>query len=270
MNSVVIASISSGSVALLLSTLLILASKFFHTETDEKVEQIIEVLPGANCAACGKPGCAQLATAIASGQSPVDACPVGGALVGEAIAKIMGVKIPAPKEKTRAFIFCHGYEEIAVSNKTYLGINKCSAAHMLGGNKDCSYGCMGFLDCMLACPFGAIKKDNSGIPQIIEEKCTSCGVCVSTCPRKLIEIHPVREKFHIYCKSHDKGAIAKKNCKKACIACGICVKKSEGAIDIAANSFLAKIDYADYRLNEDNTKGCPSGALTNEDINVVK
>ncbi len=268
MNAVVIASISSGSVALLLSALLILASKFFHVETDEKVELITDVLPGANCGACKKAGCAQLASSIANGQSPVDSCPVGGAAVSQAIAKIMGIEPPSPKEKTRAFIFCQGYENIALSNKVYLGINKCSGAHLISGNKDCSYGCVGFLDCMNACPFNAIQKDDSGIPKIIEERCTSCGACVKACPRNLISIHPATQQFHVYCKSHDKGATAKKQCSKACIACGICVKKTDGAISM--NNFLAKIDYNNYSLNEDNTKGCPSGALTSEDINVVK
>lgn len=268
MNGVIIASISSGSVALMLSTLLILASKFFHTETDEKVEQIIDVLPGANCGACKKAGCAQLASSIIKGEASVDGCPVGGAAVSKAIAKIMGVEPPAQKEKTRAFIFCHGYEDIALSHKKYIGIQKCSAAHLIGGNKDCSYGCVGFLDCMNACPFDAIQKSDSGIPQIIEERCTSCGACVRACPRRLIEIHPTAQQFHIYCKSHDKGAVAKKHCQKACIACGICVKKASGGIEM--DSFLAKIDYTDYSLNEDNTKGCPSGALTSEHINVSK
>lgn len=268
MNAVIVASISSGSVALMLSALLILASKFFYTETNEKVQQIIDVLPGANCGACKKAGCAQLASAIVAQEAPIDACTVGGDDVSKAIAKIMGVSAPVAKEKTRAFIFCHGYKDIALSHKTYIGIDKCSAAHLIGGNKDCSYGCLGFLDCLKACPFGAIQNSESGVPQIIESKCTSCEACVAACPRKLIEIHKASQEFHIYCKSQDKGATAKKQCQKACIACGICSKKTDGSIEI--NRFLAQVNYDHYGLDESNRVKCPTGALTDENINVVK
>ncbi len=268
MNTIIIASISSGSIALLLSVLLIISSRFFHTEVDEKVEKIMAVLPLANCGACGKPGCAQLASAIVKGEASVDACTVGGTDVTNAIADIIGIEAPEAKEKTRAFIFCHGFYNISFSHKMYFGVNKCSAAHLIGGNKDCSYGCLGFMDCKASCQFNAIVEGEGGIPDIVEDKCTSCGACVKACPRKLIEIHPVSQKFHIYCNSHDKGPLAKKQCQKACIACGICVKKSGGAIKM--HDFLAEIDYSNYSLNEENSTGCPSGALTGEDINVVK
>ncbi len=268
MSGVVIASISSGSVALLLSALLIIASKFFYTKTDEKVEQIIDVLPGANCGACKKAGCAQLASAIVAGDLPVNACPVGGAVVAEAVAEIMGVVAPLAQERKRAFIFCHGYEDIALSNKAYLGIHKCSGAHLLGGNKDCSYGCLGFGDCLKACPFNAIEESETGIPVIIENKCTACGACVKACPRNLIELHLASQEFHVYCKSQDKGAVAKKQCAKACIACGICTKNTDGTIGI--NKFLAVVDYGNYHLDESNRVKCPTGALTDENINVVK
>ncbi len=39
------------------------ASKVFPVTVDERIEKIIKVLPGANCA-CGQPGCSGYATAI--------------------------------------------------------------------------------------------------------------------------------------------------------------------------------------------------------------
>ena len=49
--------------------------------------------------------------------------------------------------------------------------------------------CDGLGDCLPACPAGAITvTDNNA--SIDYTKCTSCGVCVEKCPRKLItDIH---------------------------------------------------------------------------------
>ena len=52
-------------------------------------------------------------------------------------------------------------------------------------------------------------QSETGIPIIVEDKCVSCNACVKACPQKLIEIHPVSQKYHVYCKSKDKGPIAK-------------------------------------------------------------
>ena len=61
MTSVLVASISSGLIALILAVLLIFSSKIFKVEVDERVTQLTEMLPGANCGGCGFPGCAQFA-----------------------------------------------------------------------------------------------------------------------------------------------------------------------------------------------------------------
>jgi len=41
-----------GAMGLLFGLLLAIASKVFAVETDPRVEQITEALPGANCGAC--------------------------------------------------------------------------------------------------------------------------------------------------------------------------------------------------------------------------
>ena len=43
---------------------LAIIAKIFHVEVDPKIEQILEVLPGVNCGACGYPGCAVYAEAL--------------------------------------------------------------------------------------------------------------------------------------------------------------------------------------------------------------
>jgi electron transport complex protein RnfB len=46
-----------------------LAAKFLYVEADTRVEQVLEMLPGYNCGACGFPGCQGLAEALASGDA---------------------------------------------------------------------------------------------------------------------------------------------------------------------------------------------------------
>ena len=71
----------------------------FKVEVDEKELAIREELPGNNCGGCGFAGCDALAKAIANGQAPANACPVGGAPVGEKIASILGVDAGAADKK---------------------------------------------------------------------------------------------------------------------------------------------------------------------------
>ena len=61
-------------------------------QSNIKVEQINELLPGANCGGCGYAGCAALAEAIAAGKAPVNACNSVSDDVIEQIAIVMGVK----------------------------------------------------------------------------------------------------------------------------------------------------------------------------------
>ncbi|MDO7204198.1 hypothetical protein Q5M85_08685 [Paraclostridium bifermentans] len=46
-----------GVMGLIFGAILAYASKKFAVEVDERVEAILEVLPGANCGGCGFPGC---------------------------------------------------------------------------------------------------------------------------------------------------------------------------------------------------------------------
>ena len=68
-----------GIIGLIFAVLLSIASKVFEVKLDPTVDKVLSALPGANCGACGFPGCEGCANAIAKGEAPVTACPVGGA-----------------------------------------------------------------------------------------------------------------------------------------------------------------------------------------------
>ena len=232
-----------ASLALLASLGLALAARLFAVEVDPRVEAIEEALPGANCGACGLPGCSELAKRIAEGKADVDACPVGGADVARHIAEIMGSSFEGGASRMVALVLCGGDDTVAARRFYYNGVYDCnSAALLFGGDKTCSYGCLGLGTCAGVCPFGAIDMLPSGLAVVDPEKCTGCTKCVSACPKGIIKMVPYGKRVHILCSSHDKGGRVRKACKVGCIACQKCVKEApEGAITIEDN--LAVVDY---------------------------
>lgn len=84
-----------------------IASKVFFVKVDPKVAEIRYALPGANCGACGFPGCDGLAEAIANGKAPVNGCVIGGADTAEKVSEIMGVNA-GNVERNIACVLCQG------------------------------------------------------------------------------------------------------------------------------------------------------------------
>jgi electron transport complex protein RnfB len=229
--------------ALLASFGLAIAARLFAVEIDPRVEAIEDALPGANCGACGLPGCAELAKRIAEGKAEVDACPAGSEDVAHAIAEIMGRVFEGGGVKKVALVLCGGDDRVAASRYYYNGIYDCTSATLLfGGDKACSYGCIGLGTCAGICPFGAIDMLPSGLAVVDPDRCTGCTKCVGACPKGIIRMVPSDKRVHILCSSHDKGGRVRKVCKVGCIGCQRCVKEAaEGAIVMDNN--LAVVTY---------------------------
>lgn len=241
MVNILIAAGVVAAVGIFIGLFLGLAGMKFKVEVDEKEEAVLAALPGNNCGGCGFAGCAGLAAAIAKGEAPVNACPVGGDKVGNEIAKIMGVESEGSKRMT-AFVHCQGDCEKANTDYEYVGVEDCRMLSFVpsGGPKSCDHGCLGFGTCAKVCPFDAIHVEN-GIAKVDKEKCKACGKCIAVCPKKLIDLIPYDSKQVVACKNTEKGPVAMKACQVACIGCGICAKNCPQEA-VTVQNFLASID----------------------------
>lgn len=230
-----------GGIGLVAAVALGFAAKKFAVEVDPRELAIMEVLPNANCGACGFPGCGGFAKALVAGEAEPNQCPPGGAEAAAKVANILGVEV-AFTEPEVAVVMCQGDNARAQNRYRYLGLADCVAAQKLaGGPKICPGGCLGLGTCVRACPFGAIEITSAGLAVISREKCTGCRKCVASCPRQVIHMAPLKTSVHVLCNSHDKGAQVRKYCQVGCIGCHICQKTVPEAYRI--ENFLAKVNY---------------------------
>jgi formate dehydrogenase beta subunit len=177
-----------GGIGLAASILLGIASTVFYVAVDPVVQAVAEALPGANCGACGFPGCSSCAKAIARGRVKPDACLAGGAEAAVAVAQILGVTVEL-KEPEVARVGCWYSPEQADVKFRYDGVRDCRAAAMLfGGAKVCEIGCMSLGTCVQACPFDALSITHQGLPQVNHHLCTGCGTCAAICPKSIIRL----------------------------------------------------------------------------------
>ena len=231
-----------GLVGLFVGLFLGIAAIKFKVEVNPKEEEILNTLPGNNCGGCGFAGCSALAHAIADGNAPTNACPVGGEAVGSKIANIMGVEAKQSEKKV-AFVMCQGDCNKTRKDYEYSGIEDCRMLSFVpnGGPKSCNYGCLGYGNCVNACMFDAIHIID-GIAVVDKETCKACGKCVDACPKNLIELVPYNAKYLVACNSKDKGPATMKACDVGCIGCQLC-KKNCPSDAITVEDFNAKIDY---------------------------
>lgn len=230
-----------GAIGLIGGVLLAVVSELCRSkENNERLAQIREALPGANCGACGYAGCDAYAEAVEKGAAQPGLCAPGGSKTTETLSALLGVEVDVTPKKV--FVKCAGCQEKAVQKFHYSGLSSCAAALAVeGGQKLCPGSCLGFGDCVNACPFGALQIKN-GLVFVNEAACVGCGKCVAVCPKAVLALRPAEKKHaRVICNNTQKGAVAKKGCAVSCIGCGICAKKCEnGAITVT--NFLASVD----------------------------
>ena len=237
----IVAGIFAGT-AILIGILILIVGKVFKVNVDEKIEKICSNLAGANCGGCGCSGCSGFAQKLAEGGASLSDCHVTSPEGKAEIAKILGVEL-ANEEPTVAVVHCKGGLENCAVKFEYKGNPTCAAnASLYGGNKACSYACLGCGDCKAVCPENAISVE-ARLAQVDPDRCVSCGACISTCPKNIIDRIPSSAPIFVACSSKCKGKDVMSVCKVGCIACGLCAKACpHGAITMKDN--LPEIDYS--------------------------
>lgn len=265
MDFIILAIISLGSIGAVSSIILFAASKKFEVYEDPKIAEVQDALPAANCGGCGYPGCAGFADACVKAAS-LDTlfCPAGGNETMSKVALILGKTVEEAVPRI-AVVRCNGTCENRPAVNQYDGARSCAVASSLyGGETACSYGCLGMGDCVAVCTFDALHINPvTGLAEVDEDKCTSCGACIKACPKNLIELRkkgPKSRRIYVSCRNKDKGAQARKACAVACIACNKCVKVCpHDAITIENN--LAFINDDACRLCRKCVSECPTSAI---------
>ncbi len=241
-----------------------IASKFKVYE-DPKIDEVEDALPSTNCGGCGHPGCRAFAEACVKADDLSDLhCPVGGNETMQNVANLLGMEVEE-RDPYVAVVRCSGSFEYRKKVNVYDGSPNCTVADSLyGGDTDCQYGCLGFGECVDACDFEAMYMDEkTGLPVVIEDKCTACNACVTACPRDILELRPKGRKnrrIFVSCINQDKGGAAKKACEVACTGCSKC--ESECRYDaITIENYLAYIDPEKCKLCRKCAPVCKSNSI---------
>lgn len=250
-----------AGVGLVFASFIAIANRKLRVYEDPRIDVVTGMLPGANCGACGFPGCRGFAEQAVVGTVSPAGCNVINDDGAAAIARYLGVDAGAANRRV-ARLLCAGGTDVAVQLAEYRGLRSCAAAAAVaGGGKACAWGCLGYGDCRTACSFGAITMLPNGLPQVNPSLCTACGDCVDACPKGLFRIVPLEQKLLVQCRSLLEGEEALAACAVACNSCGRCVMDAAPGV-VSIETGVAVVNYEMNALAEpEATRRCPTGAI---------
>jgi len=253
-----------GSMGIIFGAFLTYFSIKFKTEENPLVKQLYELMPNANCGACGLSGCSAFAEALAEGKIEPTKCVMMSEENMHRICSLLGIEIKE-RGKLVARLMCFGGEN-AKKRFEYKTLKSCNALSALfNTNMECAYGCLGMGDCVNVCPVNAITMGEDNLPVIDSEICIGCGRCVVECPKNIIKLVPADKYIYIACSSNDRGPVVVKVCRTGCIGCGRCVKVCpQEAITLENN--LAVIDYSKCDNCRKCVEECPRKVIFNASL----
>jgi len=261
---------SLGGLALILAMLLAVANRKLHVQEDPRIDQVEDMLPHANCGACGFPGCRPFAEALVKAETSPAECSVSSPDSRFSIASYLGVSVGEATRKV-ARLACAGGVNVSRVHALYQGQNSCRGAALIGGGgKGCAWGCLGFGDCFDVCDFNAIGMNSFQLPVVSEDLCTACNACVEICPKNLFSLQPQTRQLWVACKSLEKGDVVLRHCEVGCTACGKCVMDAPNG-QVAMHQNLPVVDYSKQESKAPIGR-CPTGAIVwlDPELGVVK
>lgn len=268
-HDILIAVLILGALGVFFAVVLFIVAQKFKVVEDPLIDEVAEVLPGANCGGCGKAGCRAFAEAcVAQGNLEGLRCAPGGDAVASKVAELLGCAVEQG-EPLVAVVRCSPANCGDKRRSHYDGLRSCAfQATVYTGESGCPFGCLGCGDCVAACQFDAIHMDvDHNVPVVDEEQCTACGACAKACPRRIVELRPkgrMNRRVYVSCVNKEKGAVARKSCNNACIGCGKCEKACPfDAVHVVDN--VAYIDAAKCKSCRKCVVECPTGAI--HDVN---
>lgn len=250
-----------GGVGLVFGILIAIANAKLAVWEDPRIGVVTAILPGANCGACGLPGCRAFAEQAVAGEIQVAQCSVATDAIRHQIADYLGVAVGSTVKRV-ARLRCAGGRDVAVQQAEYRGLATCgAAAAVAAGGKGCVWGCLGLADCERSCDFDAIRMSDTGLPVVDPDRCTACGDCVEACPKDLFMLLPLDQPLLVQCRNLLVGDDVLAQCRVACTACGKCVADAAPGL-ITVEHGVAEINYelaaaAEHRAVE----RCPTDAI---------
>jgi ferredoxin len=157
-----------------------------------------------------------------------------------------------PKGHGLLVIHCAATTADRLQQGSYFGDPTCKAANVVGGVQGCTYGCLGFGDCVQSCDYDAMTMVD-GLPQVNYENCIVYGVCVRICPRNIIEQIPFEsnQMLVVACASHDPAKRVRDVRKVGCIGCSLCARVDPKLLRMEEG--LAVLDYETYSESQEFT-----------------
>ena len=238
-NEIIIAIAILTGLGLLFSVILAVANIKLKVYEDPRIDKVEEFLPGANCGACGMPGCRAFAEGVVKGELNPGKCTVSAPSGIERIADYLGVEA-SQEEKRVARVLCAGGKNEAHNRAHYRGtLSTCRGESVVaGGPKDCSWGCLGLGDCADVCDFDAIlTTDRCSVA------CNACGRCAADAPPGLIEIRDGLARIN-----YDLNHLAIPDATKRCPTGAIVWLDGEQQFALASEPELplGRVDEPDY------------------------
>ena len=233
MSTTILAVVWLSLVGLIAGIAIFVANRLLPKEDAslQKANEIKERLPGADCGACGKPGCFAYAQAVAKDIEVLDDSPcrilASDEDATQELGEYLGLDLSNTGPGSKAVVHCTGDSPQIGS---YNGVQTCASAVQIGaGEKECPYACLGYGDCAAVCPVNAISIDSEKNIAVVDwEACIGCGMCVAACPRGMIELIPAETPQYLGCNYlASKDIAGRKKCSVGCIHCRICVRASE-------------------------------------------